>query len=100
MWRELSRLIRRHLVRSSEIALPCHAQRYHAQRPIAEPLETRQLLADVPDGFTDTVVASGLFSPTAMAIAPDGSGRIFVTEQTGAVKVIKNGQVLSTPFTT
>jgi len=33
-----------------------------------------------------------------MAIAPDG--RIFVCEQTGALRVIKNGAVLPTPFLT
>ncbi len=34
--------------------------------------------------------------PTAMAIAPDG--RIFVCQQTGALRVIKNGVLLATPF--
>jgi glucose/arabinose dehydrogenase len=43
-------------------------------------------------------VATGLFSPTAMAIANDGSNRIFVTEQTGDVRVVKNGQLLTNPF--
>src|SRR5687767_15804455 len=54
--------------------------------------------ATVPAGFTDTLVASGLSSPTAMAIAPDG--RIFVCQQGGALRVIKNGALLPTPFMT
>ncbi len=54
--------------------------------------------ATVPNGFTDTLVASGLSTPTAMAIAPDG--RIFVCEQGGALRVIKNGALLTTPFLT
>jgi len=59
-----------------------------------QPLESRTLLAAiVPDGFSDNEVATGLFSPTAMAIANDGSNRIFVTEQTGDVRVVKNGQL-------
>ncbi|MBI5289170.1 MAG: PQQ-dependent sugar dehydrogenase [Chloroflexi bacterium] len=37
-------------------------------------------------------------SPTAMAFAPDG--RLFVAEQTGALRVIKAGALLRTPFTT
>jgi glucose/arabinose dehydrogenase len=54
--------------------------------------------ATVPPGFTDTLVASGLNTPTAMAIAPDG--RIFVCQQGGALRVIKNGVLLPTPFLT
>src|SRR5687767_13538193 len=54
--------------------------------------------ATVPAGFTDTLVASGLNTPTAMALAPDG--RIFVCQQGGALRVIKNGALLPTPFLT
>ena len=54
--------------------------------------------ATVPAGFTDAVVASGLSNPTAMALAPDG--RIFVCQQGGALRVIKNGALLPTPFLT
>ena len=54
--------------------------------------------ATVPTGFTDTLVANGLTNPTAMAFAPDG--RIFVCEQGGKLRVIKNGALLATPFLT
>ena len=54
--------------------------------------------ATVPPGFTDSLVAAGLTNPTAMAFAPDG--RIFVCEQGGALRVIKNGVLLATPFLT
>src|ERR1051326_7920099 len=54
--------------------------------------------ATVPTGFTDTLVANGLTNPTAMAFAPDG--RIFVCEQGGTLRVIKNGALLPTPFLT
>ena len=54
--------------------------------------------ATVPAGFTDALVASGLSTPTAMALAPDG--RIFVCEQGGALRVIKNGALLPAPFLT
>jgi glucose/arabinose dehydrogenase/ribosomal protein L35AE/L33A len=49
----------------------------------------------LPAGFTQTAVATGIASGTALAVAPDG--RIFVLEQTGAVRVIKNGVLLPTP---
>lgn len=54
--------------------------------------------ATVPTGFADSVVAAGLTNPTAMALAPDG--RIFVCEQGGKLRVIKNGVLLATPFLT
>jgi glucose/arabinose dehydrogenase len=54
--------------------------------------------ATVPTGFTETLVAGGLSAPTAMAFAPDG--RLFVAEQGGALRVIKNGSLLATPFAT
>jgi glucose/arabinose dehydrogenase len=52
--------------------------------------------ATVPAGFTEALLAGGLSAPTAMAIAPDG--RIFVCEQRGALRVVKDGVLLSTPF--
>src|SRR6187402_502723 len=54
--------------------------------------------ATVPAGFTDSVVANGLTSPTAMEIAPDG--RVFVAQQGGALRVIENGALRATPFLT
>jgi glucose/arabinose dehydrogenase len=53
--------------------------------------------ATLPEGFTETQI-SGLSAPTAMALAPDG--RIFVCQQGGALRVIKNGALLPTPFMT
>lgn len=49
-----------------------------------------------PPGFTRVKVASGITNPMAMAFAPDG--RIFVVQQEGAIRIIKNGVLLSTPF--
>ncbi|HET9473682.1 MAG TPA: PQQ-dependent sugar dehydrogenase, partial [Steroidobacteraceae bacterium] len=54
--------------------------------------------ATLPNGFAETRVATGLASPTAMSIAPDG--RIFVAQQGGALRVVKNGALLSQPFVT
>jgi glucose/arabinose dehydrogenase len=53
--------------------------------------------ATLPAGFTETAI-SGLSNPTAMEIAPDG--RIFVCQQGGALRVIKNGALLPAPFLT
>jgi glucose/arabinose dehydrogenase len=54
--------------------------------------------ATLPAGFTETQIASGLASPTAMAFAPDG--RLFVCEQGGRLRVIRDGTLLPTPFLT
>jgi len=43
----------------------------------------------LPGGFDDVPVASDLVKPTSMAFAPDG--RLFVTEQEGAVRLLKDG---------
>src|SRR6267142_2762459 len=54
--------------------------------------------AILPTGFTETMIANGLSSPTAMDFAPDG--RLFVCLQGGQLRVIKNGSLLATPFVT
>lgn len=51
-----------------------------------------------PENFSSSIFVNGLSSPTAMAFAPDG--RLFVAEQGGALRVVKNGTLLSTPFLT
>ncbi len=52
--------------------------------------------ATLPAGFTDSTIASGLSSPTAMELLPDG--RILVAEQGGSLRVVKNNALLATPF--
>lgn len=52
--------------------------------------------ATLPSGFTETRIASGIANPTAMVIAPDG--RIFVAEQAGRLRVIRDGLLLALPF--
>lgn len=54
--------------------------------------------ATLPTGFEESRVATGLSNPTALTVAPDG--RIFVTQQGGALRVIRNGALLSQPFLT
>ncbi len=49
-----------------------------------------------PSGFSQTALFSGLTVPTVVVPAPDG--RLFVCQQSGAVRVVKNGSLLPTPF--
>jgi glucose/arabinose dehydrogenase len=66
-------------------------------RCAVEALENRTMLAaNLPAGFEESTVYSGLNAPTSMQIAPDG--RIFVSEKGGAIRIIKNGQLLANPF--
>ena len=43
-------------------------------------------------------VASGFYDPVLVTNARDGSGRLFVVEKAGKIKIVQNGQVLPTPF--
>ena len=52
----------------------------------------------IREGFTESVVAQGFDSPVSMAFAPDG--RVFVCEQGGALRVVKQGRLLPRPFVT
>jgi len=44
------------------------------------------------------VVARGFAQPVHVTHAGDGSGRIFVVEQAGRIRILDNGAVLSSPF--
>jgi glucose/arabinose dehydrogenase len=44
--------------------------------------------------------ASGLDRPTSLTHAADGSGRVFLTEQAGAVRIIRGTNLLVTPLLT
>ena len=48
--------------------------------------------------LTFTPVATGIASPTVITNAGDGSGRLFLVEQTGAIRIVRNGALLPTPF--
>ncbi|MEP7116533.1 MAG: PQQ-dependent sugar dehydrogenase [Acidobacteriota bacterium] len=56
--------------------------------------------ATFPNGFVESalVPAGTLPNGTAMQFAPDG--RLFVAQQTGQLRVVENGVLLTTPFVT
>src|SRR5678815_968345 len=56
--------------------------------------------ADAPDWPTIQVieVARGIDLPTGVTHAGDGSGRLFVTEQSGRIRIIHGTNLLTTPF--
>jgi glucose/arabinose dehydrogenase len=64
----------------------------------AGPASVHAAAAVLPPEFTETQMVSGLARPYQMEFAPDG--RLFVTQQGGKLKVIKDGVLLSQPFLT
>jgi putative heme-binding domain-containing protein len=52
----------------------------------------------LPKGFAVETVANGITGATAMEVAADG--RVFVCEQTGALRIVKDGVLLPEPFVT
>lgn len=53
------------------------------------------LAQEVPPGFITETVATNLNAATAMTIAPEG--RIFIADQTGPLRVWKDGRMLAKP---
>jgi putative heme-binding domain-containing protein len=53
-------------------------------------------VVSLPEGFVATLLADGLTGCTAMAVAPDN--RVFVCEQTGALRIVKDGRLVAEPF--
>jgi glucose/arabinose dehydrogenase len=52
--------------------------------------------ATVPTGFLDSIYVDLPSDATAMQFAPDG--RLFVCQQSGKLRVVQNGTLLTTPF--
>jgi glucose/arabinose dehydrogenase len=51
-----------------------------------------------PKDYRWTEVASGFQHPVDIQNADDGSGRLFIVEQPGRIRVIQSNQLLATPF--
>ncbi len=43
-------------------------------------------------------IASGLSAPIDLVSAHDGTNRLFIVEQTGRIRILKNGSLVATPF--
>ena len=82
-----------HLARIVQIAVLAHAAVALGLVP-----STARAATTLPSGFTTSQFVSGLARPYQMGFAPDG--RVFVSQQGGKLRVVKNGALLATPFVT
>lgn len=74
-----------------------------AQPPTVPPVSSSagsvQAAAAVPDRVGIQLVASSLTAPDALVPAPDTSGRLFVVDQAGLIRIIaSDGQLQAEPF--
>ena len=51
-----------------------------------------------PNSVTLTPVVAGLSSPVDLQATDDGTGRLFVVEQAGTIRLLQGGALLATPF--
>ena len=72
-----------------------------ASRPTSVELSTPSLASELADPFSVAIreVAAGLTSPVAIVSAFDGTGRLFIVDQTGTVRILTStGTLLPEPF--
>ncbi|MGH7481233.1 MAG: PQQ-dependent sugar dehydrogenase [Longimicrobiales bacterium] len=77
-----------------------------ADRAALAPEESRMARADAMSSVVSSgpalgleLIADGLTNPVTMAEPPDGSGRLFVVDQIGQIRIIDaNGTLLAEPF--
>ena len=62
----------------------------------SSPVRAETVLA--PKNLVFTQTATGLTQPVFIAHAGDGSGRLFIVERAGRIRILKNGTLLTTPF--
>lgn len=56
------------------------------------------LTASLPSTLQFTLIAGGLTAPVFVTNAGDGSHRLFIVQQTGQIRIYKNGSLLPNPF--
>jgi glucose/arabinose dehydrogenase len=69
---------------------------WHDDVTVAEPGNSDTLPGDPAIRLEE--VAGGLVDPVNVAFADDGSGRIFVVERNGVVRIVRDGALVEEPF--
>lgn len=68
------------------------------ETPTVPPTQADVTAFPNPDAYTWMEVVSGLQRPVDLQHAGDGSGRLFIVEKPGRIRVLQDGQLLETPF--
>jgi len=66
--------------------------------PTATPVPVTVSELPNPSGYSWQMVIGGLDKPEGLDNAGDGSGRLFIVEQGGLIRILKDGELLPTPF--
>jgi glucose/arabinose dehydrogenase/plastocyanin len=66
--------------------------------PTPSPTPPLPLIEKGPIKLKFQAVATGLTAPLEVTSPADGSGRLFIVEQTGQIRILQGGVVLPTPF--
>src|SRR5688572_23968500 len=73
--------------------------------PLGSNVETSGSVPATPSGTSPAAgsvrlapLLSGLDDPVFVTHAGDGSGRLFIVEQSGKIRISKDGELLPTPF--
>ena len=82
-------------------AAATQAESQPTPEPAAAPTETPVVNASTfPDAsaYKWEMIASGLDRPVDIQSANDGTGRLFIVEKQGIIRIIENGQLIEQPF--
>ena len=66
--------------------------------PTATPTPVTVIELPDPSRYSWQLVVNGLEKPEGLVNSGDGSGRLFIIEQAGLIRILMDGKLLSTPF--
>jgi glucose/arabinose dehydrogenase len=82
---------------SATAALPATATSA-APAPTSTPASLRAVAFPDATAYSWVSIATGLDSPVDVQFPDDGSGRMFIVEQVGRIRIVENGQVLGNAY--
>ena len=68
------------------------------ETPTAPPTPANVMTFPNPDAYIWETVATGLVRPVNVQSASDGSGRLFIIEKVGRIRILQDGKLLDSPF--